>query len=258
MFSRGCGILVLTLMTLACASGLYGQTSEADLSGTVLDPSSAPVAGAKVTATNLDTGVARTIEADAVGRYQFSLLPGRYSLTAEASGFKKETLTNLALTVGLRLTQNIALTVGNVQDTVTVTADVPPVDTTTGEVSGVVTQAQIDALPINTRQTLNLALLMPGTSQDASRVFYNNVEIGSGGRFYANGFTVDGVTNTWAEQGEPRENFPEGAIQEFRVNTNQFKAEQGLAMGGVVNMVTKSGTNSFHGEVFEFWRNAAL
>src|SRR5260370_11861514 len=99
---------------------------------------------------------------------------------------------------------------------------------------------------------------MPGTTQDASRSFYNNVEIGGGGRFYANGFTVDGVTNTWAEQGEPRQNFPEGAVQEFRVNTNQFKAEQGLAMGGVVNVVTKSGTNRFHGEGFEYFRDSAL
>src|SRR5260370_4901944 len=99
---------------------------------------------------------------------------------------------------------------------------------------------------------------MPGTTQDASRSFYNNVEIGGGGRFYANGFTVDGVTNTWAEQGEPRQNFPEGAVQEFRVNTNQFKAEQGLAMGGVVNVVTKSGTSRFHGEGFEYFRDSAL
>ena len=121
-----------------------------------------------------------------------------------------------------------------------------------------VTQQQIDTLPVNTRQYLNLALLMPGTTQDASRTFYNNVQIGGGGRFYANGFTVDGVTNTWAEQGEPRQNFPEGAVQEFRVNTNQFKAEQGLAMGGVVNVVTKSGTNAFHGEAFEYFRDSAL
>ena len=258
MFSRSSLILFLGFTALFCASVLNAQTSEATLSGTVKDPSGAPVTGAKVTATNQDTGVSRTIESDNEGRFQFAVLPGRYSLTAEASGFKKETLTDLSLTVGLRLDQNVVLTVGNVQDAVTVTGEVPPIDTTKGDVSGVVTQAQIDSLPINTRQTLNLALLMPGTSQDASRVFYNNVEIGSGGRFYANGFTVDGVTNTWAEQGEPRENFPEGAIQEFRVNTNQFKAEQGLAMGGMVNMVTKSGTNSFHGEVFEFWRNAAL
>jgi hypothetical protein len=258
MLSRNRLILLLVFTALFCASVLSAQTAEATLTGIVKDPSGAPVAGGKVTATNQDTGVSRTIDTDSEGRFQFAVLPGRYSLTIEATGFKKETLTDLSLTVGLRLDQNVSLTVGSVQDAVTVTADVPPVDTTKGEVSGVVTQEQIDALPINTRQTLNLALLMPGTSQDASRVFYNNVEIGSGGRFYANGFTVDGVTNTWAEQGEPRENFPEGAIQEFRVNTSQFKAEQGLAMGGVVNMVTKSGTNTFHGEIFEFWRNAAL
>jgi hypothetical protein len=234
------------------------QTSEAELSGMVKDPSGAPVAGAKVTATNQDTGVARNITTDSDGRFRFAVLPGRYSLSAEATGFKKENVTDMVLTVGMHFDKDLPLTVGSVQEAVTVTGEIPPVDVTKGDVSGVVTQEQIDALPVNTRQTLNLALLMPGTTQDASRTFYNNVEIGGGGRVYANGFTVDGVTNTWAEQGEPRQNFPQGAIQEFRVNTNQFKAEEGLAMGGVVNMVTKSGTNEFHGEVFEYWRNAAL
>src|SRR5258708_17632280 len=121
---------------------------------------------------------------------------------------------------------------------------------TKGDGSGVVTQHQIDTLPVNTRQYPSLALLMPGTTQDASRTFYNNVEIGGGGRFYANGFTGDGVTNTWAEQGQPRQNFPQGAVHELRVNTNQVNAEQRLAMGGVVNIVTKSGTNQFHGAAF--------
>lgn len=258
MKNKTYSILFCILAALFCAAVIYAQTSEAELTGMVKDPSGAPVAGAKVTVTNQDTGVTRTMNTDADGRYRFSVLPGRYSLAAEATGFKKETLTDMVLTVGMHLDKDLPLTVGSVQEAVTVTGEVPPVDTTKGEVSGVVTQLQIDALPVNTRQTLNLALLMPGTTQDASRSFYNNVEIGSGGRFYANGFTVDGVTNTWAEQGEPRQNFPEGAIQEFRVNTNQFKAEQGLAIGGMVNMVTKSGTNNFHGEVFEFWRNAAL
>jgi hypothetical protein len=258
MSFRKCSVVFFCLAALFCASQSFAQTSDADVTGVVKDPSGAPVTGAKVTATNQDTGVARTIDSNNEGRFRFAVLPGRYSITVEAAGFKKETLTDLVLTVGMHLNQDVSLTVGNVQEAVTVTGEVPPVDTTKGDVSGVVTQQQIDALPVNTRQTLNLALLMPGTSQDASRVFYNNVEIGSGGRFYANGFQVDGVTNTWAEQGEPRENFPEGAIQEFRVNTNQFKAEQGLAMGGVVNMVTKSGTNAYHGELFEFWRNAVL
>src|SRR5579885_1638201 len=249
-------ISLLILVFCACLG--LAQTSESELSGAVKDPSGAPVAGAKVTAANQDTGVSRSITTDSDGRFRFNVLPGRYSLAVEATGFKKETITDMVLTVGLHFEKDIALSVGNVQESVTVTGEVPPVDTTKGDVSGVVTQQQIDALPVNTRQTLNLALLMPGTTQDASRSFYNNVEIGGGGRFYANGFSVDGVTNTWAEQGEPRQNFPEGAVQEFRVNTNQFKAEQGLAMGGVVNVVTKSGTNAFHGEAFEYFRDSAL
>ena len=249
---------ILLLIPVLFAGLAGAQTSEAELSGAVKDPSGAPIAGAKVTAANQDTGVSRSITTENDGRFRFNVLPGRYSLTAEATGFKKENITDMVLTVGMHFDKDISLTVGNVQDAVTVTGEVPPVDTTKGDVSGVVTQQQIDALPVNTRQTLNLALLMPGTTQDASRTFYNNVEIGGGGRFYANGFTVDGVTNTWAEQGEPRQNFPQGAIQEFRVNTTQFKAEQGLAMGGVVNMVTKSGANIWHGELFEYWRNASL
>jgi hypothetical protein len=245
-------ILLLTVMASA-------QVGDADIAGIVKDPSGAPIAAAKVTLTNQDSGVARTFTADSEGRYRFSAIaPGRYSLKTEATGFRTETITDIVLNTGTHLDKDVPLTVGSLQEVITVTAEVPPVDTTKGEVSGVVTQVQIDALPVNTRQYLNLALLMPGTTQDASRTFYNNVEIGGGGRFYANGFTVDGVTNTWAEQGEPRQNFPQGAVQEFRVNTNQFKAEQGLAMGGVVNIVTKSGTNQFHGEAFEYFRNAVL
>lgn len=249
----------LVIAALLLTSAAWAQVGDAEIAGAVTDPSSSPVPGAKITLTNQDTGVARTLTSGPDGRYQFTALaPGRYSLKAEANGFRTETLTDMVIQVSFHLEKNIPLTVGSVQEVVTVTTEVPPVDTSKGDVSGVVTQQQIDLLPVNTRQTLNLALLMPGTTQDASRTFYNNVEIGGGSRFYANGFTVDGVTNTWAEQGEPRQNFPQGAIQEFRVNTNQFKAEQGLAMGGVINMVTKSGTNNFHGEAFEYWRNSAL
>lgn len=241
------------------AGALSAQTGDAEIAGIVKDPAGAPVASAKITLTNQDSGVARSTLSDGEGHYRFSaVLPGVYTLRTEATGFRIESLTGIVLNVGTHLDQDASLTVGNVQETITVTAEAPPVDTSNGEVSGVVTQQQIDTLPVNTRQYLNLALLMPGTTQDASRTFYNNVEIGGGGRFYANGFSVDGVTNTWAEQGEPRQNFPEGAVQEFRVNTNQFKAEQGLAMGGVVNIVTKSGTNAFHGEVFEYFRNSTL
>src|SRR4029450_4131153 len=116
----------------------------------------------------------------------------------------------------------------------------------------------IETLPINTRQYLNLALLMPGTSQDAVRTFYNNVNVGAGGTFYSNGFVADGGTNTRAEQGEPRQNFPQDSIREFKVNTTQFKAEYGLATGGLVTVVSKSGTNAFHGNAFEYYRDKSL
>lgn len=249
--------VVFPLMLLTHVAS--AQSGDAEVTGLVKDPSGAPIVNATVTLVNQDSGVTRSTTADSEGRYRFvAVPPGKYSLKTEATGFKTESVTGLVLTIGTHLDRDVSLTVGSVQEAITVTGEVPPVDTTKGDVSGVVTQLQIDTLPVNTRQYLNLALLMPGTTQDASRTFYNNVQIGGGGRFYANGFTVDGVTNTWAEQGEPRQNFPQGSVQEFKVNTNQFKAEQGLAMGGVVNVVTKSGTNEFHGEAFEYFRHSSL
>ena len=249
-------VLLLAALTAGIASA---QSSEAEITGIVRDPSGAPVASTTVTLVNQDSGFTRTTTSDADGRYRFvALQPGRYSLKVEASGFKTDTITGLVLNINTHVDRDVSLTVGSLQETVTVTGEVPPVDTSRGDVSGVVTNQQIDTLPVNTRQYLNLALLMPGTTQDASRSFYNNVEIGGGGRFYANGFTVDGVTNTWAEQGEPRQNFPEGAVQEFKVNINQFKAEQGMAMGGVVAVATKSGANAFHGDAFEYFRDKVL
>ncbi len=256
---RGRWILSAVTALVSLAGAAFAQVGDAELSGLVMDPTGAPVPGAKLSLSNDDSGVNWAAATDRVGRYRFpALAPGRYSLKTEAQGFRVASVTGIVLNVGTHFDKNVTLTVGSVQEQITVTAEAPPIDTTKGDVSGVVTQHQIDTLPVNTRQYLNLALLMPGTTQDASRTFYNNVQIGGGGRFYANGFSVDGVTNTWAEQGEPRQNFPEGAVQEFRVNTNQFKAEQGLAMGGVVNVVTKSGTNTFHGEAFEYFRDSAL
>lgn len=238
---------------------MFAQASDAEVTGIVKDPSGGPVASTTVTLTNQDSGFTRTSTTDADGRYRFvALQPGRYSLKIEATGFKTETVTGIDLNLGTHVDRDISLTVGSVQEAVTITENVPPIDTTRGEVSGVVTLQQIESLPVNTRQYLNLALLMPGTTQDASRTFYNNVQLGGGARFYANGFSVDGVSNQWAEQGEPRQNFPEGAVQEFQVNTNQFKAERGLAMGGWISVATKSGTNAFHGDLFEYFRQQAL
>jgi hypothetical protein len=123
-----------------------------------------------------DSGVTSSTLADSEGCYHFPPRPGRYDLKTEATGFCTASLTGIVLDVGTRLDTNVALTVGNVQEQITVTADAPTISLTSGDVSGVVTQQQIDTLPVNTRQYVNLALLMPGTTQDASRTFYNNVQ----------------------------------------------------------------------------------
>jgi Carboxypeptidase regulatory-like domain len=251
----------LWLAPLALAAVIAGPvsaqtTGDAEITGVVKDPSGSAIPGATASLINQDTGVTRTFKSDAEGRYRFAaVLPGRYSLKVEAAGFVTSTLADIVLNIGAHVDHDISMTVGGVQESIMVTGEIPPIDVTKSDVSGVVTNEQIDTLPINTRQFINLALLEPGTSQDSSRTFYNSVQMGGAGHYWSNGFSVDGVTNTWAEMGEPRENFPMGAIQEFKVNTVQYKADQGLSAGGVVNIVTKSGTNQFHGEAFEYARD---
>lgn len=229
------------------------------IEGTVTDVQGAVLPGATVTLKNTETGVSRDMVTDAEGKYRFPALgPGTYSLTTGLQGFANSEIRDITLTIGLDAKYDVQLKVQSLAETVTVTGEAPVVDTTKSQVEGVVTQQQIQTLPINTRQYLNLALLMPGTSQDAVRVFYNNVNIGAGGSFYSNGFVADGVTNTWTEQGEPRQNFPQDSIREFKVNTMQYKAEYGLATGGLVTVVSKSGTNEFHGNAFEYFRDKSM
>ena len=250
---------IIVLVSIQAVTIGFAQSGDAEITGLIKDPSGAPIVSTTVTLINSDSGVTRSATTDNEGRYRLvALPPGRYSLKVEATGFKTETVTGMVLNIGTHLDRDVSLSVGSVQEAITVTGEVPPVDTTNSSVGGVVRSEQIESLPVNTRQYLNLALLMPGTTQDASRSFYNNVQSGGAGRYYANGFSVDGVTNTWAEMGEPRQNLPQGSVQEFKINTNQFKAEQGLAMGGLVTVVTKSGTNQYHGDAFEYFRNKVL
>ena len=251
-------IAVLLAMFLLATSISFAQSGEAEIVGSVTDVSGAVIPNAQITLTNSGTGVARSVTVQD-GQYRFSPVPpGTYSISVKAPDFQTEDIRDLTINIGAHVTENVILKVGSTTQTVEVTGAVPVVDTTSQDVSGVIDQQQITTLPINTRQYLDLALLEPGTSQDATRTFYNNVQVGGGGYFYANGFMVDGVRNTWAEQGEPRQNFPEGAVQEFKVYVNEYPAEYGLYMGGLVTVATKSGTNDIHGEAFEFWRNEAL
>jgi hypothetical protein len=253
--SLGNKLWLAFVLTFFAASLASAQSTFGDIAGTVSDLSGAAIPIVEITLTNTDSGVT-TSATTKDGTYRFQALPpAHYEILVSAPGFSSKKVTKLTLELGGRLQQDVTLPIGATSDSVTVDGYSPQVNVESNTVGGVVTQDEIDKLPVNTRQYLNLALLIPGTSQDGSRSFYNNVQIAGGSGYYTNGFVVDGVSNIFAEMGEPRQNFPQGGVQEFKVNISQYPAEYGLSMGGLISVVTKSGTNRFHGEAFELFRN---
>ncbi len=246
----------LLLLAASPALAQYGQ-----IEGAVVDSTGAVLPGVTVTAVNDATGVSRSAVSDAGGRYRIpALLPGAWTVTAELSGFSTVVRAGVPLTIQQTILMDFELGLAQVEEMVTVTGAAPILDTRRSDVSTSVSDLQIQDLPVASRRWVDLALLTPGVSQDAIRGFYyrGNVNMGAGGRYYANGFIVDGVNNTWAEMGEARQNFPMDSIGEFQVTTSNFKAEYGLATGGLMTVVTKSGTNDFSGSGFWFFRDRAL
>ena len=237
------------------------HAQNAQITGAVKDSSGLVIPGASVTARNVESGLTRTAVSDAQGDYRLpSLPPGRYSLSAELTGFNTETRPDITLIIDQTAIINFALKPATIAETVTVTGESPIVDITRSDVSTSVSTQQIQDLPVASRRWIDLAMLTPGTSQDNIRGFFyrGNVNVGAGTREYSNGFLVDGVNNTWAEMGEPRQNFAMDSIQEFKVSTSTYKAEYGLATGGLVTVVTKSGTNQWRGSGLLFFRDASL
>jgi len=175
-FVIGCVALALVAAVDAplCAQGGTGQ-----IEGAVLDEQGAVLPGVTIALQNQATGVQRVTVTEADGRYRFPVLgPGRYTLRVELAGFATQEVRDIEITIGLALRRDFSLTLASVSESITVTGEAPVVDTTKAEVSGVVTQQQIEALPINSRQYLSLALLMPGTSVDATRSFFPTVNVG--------------------------------------------------------------------------------
>ena len=251
--------LVAFAILIGFAAPAFAQNAQ--IVGIVKDSTGAVIPGATVTAKNLDTGFARSAVTESDGAYRLvSLPPGRYSLTAELQGFNTETRPDIVLVIDQTATIEFTLRPATVAETVTVTGESPVVDLTRSDVSTAVSTRQIQDLPVASRRWIDLAMLTPGTSQDNIRGFYyrGNVNVGAGTREYSNMVNVDGVNNTWAEMGEPRQNFGMDAIQEFKVSTSTYKAEYGLATGGVLNVVTKSGTNDLHASAFLFFRDKSL
>jgi hypothetical protein len=241
------------------AAPVFAQNAQ--ITGTLKDQSGGVLPGATVTARNQETGLTRTAVTEGNGEYRLPVLPpGVYTITAELQGFSTETRADLTLVIDQTAIINFLLKPATLTETVTVTGESPLVDTTASVVATSVTNAQIQDLPVASRRWIDLAMLTPGVSQDNIRGFFyrGNVNIGAGTREYSNGFVVDGVNHTWAQMGEPRQNFAMDSIREFKVSQSTYKAEYGLATGGLLTVVTKSGTNDLHGSAFNFFRDKAL
>ncbi|MGA6986270.1 MAG: carboxypeptidase regulatory-like domain-containing protein [Terriglobales bacterium] len=236
----------------------------AQLNGTVTDPSGSVVAGASITARNTATDTAYKATSNASGYYVIAnMLPGTYALRASAPGFGNYTQTGLALTVGQLATINVALQVAAKGETVVVTTEAPTIEPTRSEISQVVETQQVQSLPTSSRVFTDFALLTPGvatsrTSLGTTFTEFEVTQISFGGmRSFSNEITVDGADFVNAASGIQRATPPQDSVQEFRVVNNSFGAEYGRAMGGIVNIVTKSGTNDLHGSLYEYFQNSA-
>ena len=262
------GIRVLLVLVLAFAArGTLWAQASGSLVGTITDNAGAVIPNAKVTYTNVGTNETRSMQTDASGNYQFlQLLPGTYKVVAEESGFKQFVRNNVEVTLNNATRIDAALDVGAVSETVEVTAESPLVSTQSSSLNYEVGTKQIDALPLNGRNVLNLVALVPGvvpqgnTSGNPSTLNVNgwgNYQIGGGAANQSATF-IDGAPINISYTNSTALVPTQDVVQEFQVATNNVSPEFGRFAGGVVNIATKPGTNQFHGTAYEYYRNAAL
>ena len=246
----------------------------ASLSGRVTDQTGAAVSGAAVTATNLDTGLARTAVTNQSGMYELLALPiGRYEMRAKKDGFAEEVRTGILLVVGQDATADLSLKVGNVTEQVKVVADVPVVNTSTQDITGLVGEKEVKALPLNGRSFDLLLTLNPGivnfSGEKTGGIGVSNSTTGnnfsvSGNRPQQNLFLLNGVEFTGAAENNMTPGGPSGnllgvdAVREFNVLRDTYGAEYGKRPGAQVTIVTQSGSNQWHGALYEYLRNNAL
>src|SRR5882762_6293212 len=253
---------LVVIVSLLLVVPVNAQVVTSNLQGFVTDTSGAIVPGAKVTAVNVETGESRETTTNEEGLYRFNLLPrGRYEVRVAKAGFAVETLKGLNLYVGDTLTANLALHLAGQAETVSVSSEASQVDLASSQIQGHVQQLQIATLPINDRNFQQLANLIPGVasapSYDPTKRLYGGV-VSGGATARSSGISVDGGNFNDNIVGGPVGLVPEDAIQEFQVITNQFSAEYGHSSGPFVNVVTKSGTNQYHGTAFGLFRHKDL
>ena len=254
-------LAMIALCTLAAAPALAQQTA-GNVSGRILDAQGAAVPGVTVTARNPQTGFVRTDVSDGEGIYRLTSLPvGTYEITGELSGFatysRKDVTVNVAQTTDI----NIELKLAGISEAVNVTAEQPMVKTTDSSVGGVVDVTKIESLPLNGRQFANLAVTIPGVGlgfhSDPTKSTQYSPQIAGGNGRNVN-YQIDGGDNNDDTVGGLLQLYPLEAIQEFNFITQRYKAEYGRSNGGVMNIVTKSGTNDLHGSWFTSFRDDSM
>jgi len=258
-------LAVFSLLTLL-ASPALGQSTGGRILGRVADPSGAVLANVSVRITNQATGVARDTKTNGSGDYTFvEVAPGNYTAEFEQKGFKRNVQKDVTVDVNQAVTLNSTLQIGATAETVEVTSEAPLVDITSTQLGAVVNDRSVSQLPLNARDTYQFLQLQPGvvsTVGSGNQIVYGSDKAGSvsvnGGRGRANNFSVNGGDANDQFVNLPTVQPSPDSIQEFRVLTNTFDAEYGRNSGSVVNVITKSGTNDLHGNVYEFFRNTKL
>ena len=261
--------LALVAILLCGASAATAQLTTADIVGTITDPTGAVIANASVTVKNLETNEQRTATSNASGEYQITLLPvGHYSVTVKVPNFKTSTTSNLSVEAGDRARNDVQLSTGVIDETVNVEASTPLLQADNSTVSSTITAVAVQDLPLNGRNYVQLVQLVPGANEGPGN------GLTSGGRpddrrptssFSVNGqddtlnnTTIDGIDDNERIIGTTGVKPVVEGIEEISVQTNSYAAEAGRTAGGVVSIITRSGTNKFHGTVYEFFRNDIL
>ena len=270
----GCFLLAFSVFSMTTPASLQAQVVGGTLSGTVSDKSGAVVPQAKIVITNTSTAAAHNVTTNADGFYSApDLLPGPYEVTISAPGFATLAWTGITLTVGAKQVLNLTLQVGNTEQRIQVIEEAPTVELASSSISAEVNSTTVRELPLNGRSWTDLANLQPGVdavqtqspftqgANRGNRGFGSQITV-SGARPQQNNYRLDGVSiNDYANGASGSVMGGEmgvDAIQEFSVLTSNYSAEYGRTSGGVVNAITRSGTNQFHGTAYEFLRNSAL
>jgi Carboxypeptidase regulatory-like domain/TonB dependent receptor len=260
-------LVALVMSVLLCSPTPSPAQTTAMLQGRVFDASGAVISGASITVRNQSTGFVHSVSTNVEGRYHIAAIPaGRYEVTAASTGFQSELVNDLTFEVGRMLVRDFHLTLGDRNEAVVVTADLPLVDRATGTVGHMVSARTIQEIPLNGRHFVDLGPLVPGSVAPSQTGFSTTPIRGtgalafntSGNREEAVGYVVNGVTTsnlTFGSIGFPP---PIASIQEFKVDNSTFSAEYGHVSGAIVNLVTRSGSDQFRGNAYEFFRNDAL